>query len=88
MQLHGVNLMSLRQSVTPHRLQGRMNASFRYVNLLGACLGSLAAGALAERVGLRATLAVGVCGLLLPFLRLFFSPVRHLREVPAEGSSQ
>jgi MFS family permease len=83
-QLHGVNLMALRQAVTPHRLQGRMNASFRYVNLLGACLGSLAAGALAERVGIRATLTVGVCGLLLPFLRLFFSPVRHLREVPGE----
>lgn len=80
-QLHGVNLVSLRQSITPHRLQGRMNASFRYVNLLGACLGSLAAGALAERISIRATLAVGVCGLLLPFLRLFFSPVRHVKAV-------
>ncbi|HEX6183410.1 MAG TPA: MFS transporter [Pyrinomonadaceae bacterium] len=84
-QLHGVNLVSLRQAVTPHRLQGRMTASFRYVNLLGACLGSLAAGALAERIGIRATLAVGVCGLLLPFLRLFFSPVRHLERMKAEG---
>lgn len=82
-QLHGINMVSLRQAVTPHRLQGRMSASFRYVNLLGACLGALAAGALAERVGIRPTLAVGVCGLLLPFLRLFFSPVRRLREVPA-----
>ena len=80
-QLHGINLVSLRQSVTPHRLQGRMNASFRYVNLLGACLGSLAAGALAERIGLRATMTIGVCGLLLPFLRLFFSPVRSLKAV-------
>lgn len=80
-QLHGVTLVSLRQSATPHRLQGRMNASFRYVNLLGACLGSLAAGALAERLGLRATMTVGVCGLLLPFLRLFFSPVRSMKEV-------
>ena len=81
-QLHGVNFMSLRQAVTPHRLQGRMNASFRYVNLLCACLGALTAGALAGRVGVRATLAVGVSGLLLPFLRLFFSPVRDLDEVP------
>lgn len=81
-QLHGVNLLSLRQAITPHRLQGRMTASFRYVNLLGACLGALAAGALAERVGIRPTLAAGACGLLLPFLRLFFSPVRRLREVP------
>jgi MFS-type transporter involved in bile tolerance (Atg22 family) len=84
-QLHGINMVSLRQAVTPYHLQGRMNASFRYVNLLGACLGSLAAGTLAGRVGIRPTLAVGVCGLLFPFLRLFFSPVRRLREVPAAG---
>lgn len=81
-QLHGVNLVSLRQAVTPDRLQGRMGASFRYVNLLGACVGSLAAGGLAGVIGIRATLAAGVCGLLLPFVRLFFSPVRRLREVP------
>lgn len=85
-QLHGINLMSLRQAITPHRLQGRMTASFRYVNLLGAAAGALAAGALAGRVGLRATLAFGVCGLLLPFLRLFFSPVRRVREVPEAGA--
>jgi MFS family permease len=82
-QLHGINLVSLRQAVTPNHLQGRMSASFRYVNLLGACFGSLAAGTLAARVGIRPTLAVGVCGLLFPFLRLFFSPVRHMGEVPA-----
>jgi MFS family permease len=82
-QLHGINLVSLRQAVTPHRLQGRMNASFRYVNLLGSALGALAAGALGERIGLRPTLALAAGGMLLPFLRLFFSPVRSLRETPA-----
>ncbi len=81
-QLHGINLVSLRQAITPPRLQGRMSASFRYVNLLGACMGALIAGTLAERIGIRPTLFVGACGLLLPFLRLFFSPVRRLREVP------
>jgi Na+/melibiose symporter-like transporter len=81
-QLHGINMVSLRQVVTPHRLQGRMSASFRYVNLLCACIGALTAGELAGRVGVRPALAVGVCGLLLPFLRLFFSPVRDLDEVP------
>lgn len=79
-QLNGVNLVSLRQSITPHRLQGRMNASFRYVNLLAAAVGALAAGWLGETIGLRATIAVGACGLLLHFLRLFLSPVRRLRE--------
>ena len=81
-QLHGVNFLSLRQSVTPHRLQGRMNASFRFVNLLAGGVGALIAGQLAETVGLRATLAVAAAGLLLPFLRQLLSPLRHLREHP------
>ena len=81
-QLHGINLMSLRQAITPHGLQGRMNASFRFVNLFAAGLGALAAGQLGGAAGPRATLAVGACGLLLPFLRLLSSPVRSLREIP------
>jgi len=86
-QLHGVNFVSLRQAVTPHALQGRMNASFRFVNLFAATLGALAAGWLGERAGLRATLAVAACGLLLPFLRLLLSPLRSLRELPEEAVS-
>lgn len=82
-QLHGVNFLSLRQAVTPHALQGRMNASFRFVNLFASMVGSLASGLLAERIGLRATLALAACGLILPPLRLLFSPLRNLREQPA-----
>ena len=82
-QLHGVNMVSLRQTVTPHRLQGRVNASFRYVNLVAGGAGALVGGAIAERAGLRVALAVGALGLLLPFLRLLLSPVRGLREMPA-----
>lgn len=86
-QLHGITLVSLRQSVTPHRLQGRMNASFRFVNLFAGGIGALAAGYLGETVGLRATLAVGAGGLVFPFLRLLLSPVRSLREVPVGESA-
>ena len=77
-QLHGVNMVGMRQQLTPDRLQGRMAASFRYVNLLGGAIGALMAGALAERIGLRGTLLFGACGLILPFVRLFFSPIRRL----------
>jgi MFS family permease len=83
-QLHGVHLMALRQAIAPHRLQGRVNASFRFVNLFAAGLGALAAGWAGGRFGLRATLALAVCGLLLPFLRLLLSPVRRLRRIPDE----
>lgn len=84
-QICGINLMSLRQAITPDRLQGRMNASFRFVNVCMMMLGSLTAGVLGETIGLRATLLVSACGMLLPFLRLLFSPIRQLRQyIPDE----
>jgi hypothetical protein len=60
-----------------------MNASFRFVNVCMMMLGSLTAGVLGETIGLRATLLVSAVGMLLPFLRLLFSPIRALREQPA-----
>ena len=81
-QIHGINLMSLRQSVTPDNLQGRMNGSFRFVNVFMMMVGGLAAGLLGELVGLRAAIAIGAVGMLLPFVRLFFSPVRTFNQQP------
>ena len=80
-QINGINLMSLRQAITPDRLQGRMNASFRFVNVGMMMFGALIAGGLGELIGLRATLVVGATGMLLPFLRLLFSPVRRLETI-------
>jgi MFS family permease len=80
-QLNGINLVSLRQSITPNHLQGRMTASFRFVNMGMVMLGSLIAGGLGEWIGMRATIVVGVVGMILPFLRLVFSPVRNFSEI-------
>lgn len=77
-QINGINLMSLRQAITPNHLQGRMTASFRFVNVGMMMLGALIAGCLGELIGLRPTLLVGAIGMFLPFLRLLFSPVRKL----------
>src|SRR5215203_4793203 len=80
-QLNGINLVSLRQIITPNELQGRMTASFRFVNMGMMMLGALIAGGLGEWIGLRSTLVVGVIGMILPFLRLVFSPVRDFSEI-------
>ena len=85
MQIHGINLMSLRQSITPNHLQGRMNGSFRFVNVCMMMFGALFAGLLGELIGLRTTLFIGAIGMFLPFLRLFFSPVRNLTQQAAEN---
>ena len=79
-QVNGINLVSLRQAMTPTQLQGRMNGAFRFLNLTAVTIGSLLAGALSGVIGLRVTLAVGACGLFIPFLRLFFSPARNLQK--------
>lgn len=79
MQIHGINLMSLRQSVTPDNLQGRVNGGFRFVNVCLMMCGALIAGFLGELIGLRSVLLIGAVGLFTPFLRLFFSPVRNLK---------
>ena len=83
-QAGAINLMSLRQAITPDCLQGRMNASFRFVNVCMMMLGALTAGFLGEMIGLRETIMVSACGMLLPFLRLLFSPIRSLKEQPQE----
>ncbi|HEX8735622.1 MAG TPA: MFS transporter, partial [Pyrinomonadaceae bacterium] len=80
-QINGINLVSLRQAITPAHLQGRMNASFRFVNVGMMMFGALIAGTLGELIGLRATLVIGAVGMLLPFLRLLFSPVRRLETL-------
>ena len=80
-QLNGINLMSLRQAITPNRLQGRMTASFRFVNVGMMMFGALIAGALGEWISLRETLVIGAVGMLFPFLRLLFSPVRNLKTL-------
>ena len=80
-QLNGINLVSLRQAMTPTQLQGRMNATFKFLNLIAATIGALLAGALSEVIGLRLTLVIGACGLFIPFLRLLLSPARSLQKV-------
>jgi len=82
-QINGINLMSLRQAITPNHLQGRMNGSFRFINVGMMLIGALAAGLLGELIGLRATLLVGALGMFLPVLRLFFSPIRNFTAQPS-----
>jgi MFS family permease len=77
-----VNGVSLRQSLTPDHLQGRVNATGRWINWSILPLAAIVGGLIATAIGLRGTILVGaVIGLLsLPWL--IFTPIRKLREMP------
>jgi len=81
--VYNINQVSLRQAITPDRLQGRMNASMRFLVWGTIPVGALLGGVLGEALGLRPTmLLMAVCSLLAP-LWVVCSPVRHLRQQPA-----
>jgi predicted MFS family arabinose efflux permease len=81
--IYNINQVSLRQAITPDRLQGRMNASVRFIVWGTIPIGALLGGALGEALGLWPTIALASIGVLLAPLWMIFSDVRHLKEQPA-----
>ena len=80
----GINYLALRQAITPDRLLGRMTATMRFLTVAAAPIGSLAGGAIASIVGLRATLiTIGVLGVFLAAAAIAWSPVRRHRGLPS-----
>ena len=80
--IYNVNQVSLRQAITPERMQGRMNATMRFIVWGTIPIGALAGGILGELIGLQATIWVGAIGSFLGFLPVLFSPVRTLERIP------
>lgn len=79
-----INQISLRQAITPTRMQGRMNASMRFIVWGTMPLGSVLGATLAEVVGLRETILIGALGGLFAFLPVALSPVRALVTMPSQ----
>jgi MFS family permease len=80
--VYNINQVSLRQAITPERMQGRMNATMRFLVWGTIPIGSLIAGVLATVIGLRETLLLGAIGGFVPFLFVLFSPIRSLEAIP------
>ena len=78
-----INYLTLRQSVTPDHLLGRVTSTMIFLSIACAPLGSLAGGAMAEIFGLRTTIGVaGAGGLLLCMVLAKFSPLSAMHELP------
>jgi MFS family permease len=79
---YNIAQVSLRQAITPERIQGRMNSVMRFIVWGTIPLGSFSGGVLSSVIGLKETLIIGGAGCCLPFLPVLFSPVRSIREMP------
>lgn len=77
-----VNTITLLQTVTPDRLLGRMNASYRLILFGTAPLGAVLVGVLGEAVGLHSALLITVIIFTSPILWTLFSPIFRMREMP------
>lgn len=79
---YDINSLSLRQTITPDRLLGRVNASVRAVELGAMLAGTAAGGLLGQTIGLRATLFIAVAGTLVASVVLALSPLARIKELP------
>jgi MFS family permease len=79
---YNITQVSLRQAITPERLQGRMNAAMRWIVWGTIPLGTLFGGGLATWFSLRTAIWVGSIGQLFAFLPVTMGSLKRLREMP------
>jgi MFS family permease len=77
-----INQVSLRQAITPPRMQGKMNATMRFIVWGTMPVGSISGGALGSLIGLHPTIWVGALGGLVAFIPVALSSVRLIRTIP------
>jgi MFS family permease len=79
---YNITQVSLRQAITPERLQGRMNAAMRWIVWGTIPLGTLFGGGLATWFSLRTAIWVGSVGQMAAFLPVTMGSLKRVREMP------
>ncbi len=81
--IYNINQVSLRQAITPDRLQGRMNATMRTIVWGTIPVGSFIGGILGTQIGVVATIMIGGVVYVLAAAWILLGPVISLNETPA-----
>jgi Na+/melibiose symporter-like transporter len=82
----GINYVSLRQAITPAELQGRVNATGRWLNWTMIPLAAIGGGVVATAIGIRPTILIGSAVAFLAVPILLASPLGRLRAMPPDVS--
>jgi MFS family permease len=80
--IYNVNQVSFRQAIVPVELQGRLNATMRFLVWGTIPAGSMVGGVLGEILGLHTAIGISAVGGTLAFLWVLLSPVRRITEIP------
>jgi len=80
--LQYIAMNSIRQSITPDAMLGRVFATTGTLRALLSIVGALIGGYLGTRIGLRPTIAVTCVGYGIPFLYSLVAPFRSVRIRP------
>lgn len=83
--VYEINQVSLRQSMTPAHLLGRVNAAVRFAALVAALAGSLIAGVLADRYGARPVIVASAGIMFGGAVLLLVSPARGVKTLPSDA---
>jgi len=81
--IYNVNQVSLRQAITPDRLQGKMNATMRFIVWGVYPIGGIIGGLLGVTVGLRMTILIAGIGMLASVIWVVLSPVANVKVLPS-----
>jgi MFS family permease len=85
--VYNVNQISLRQAVTPAAMQGRMNATIRFLIWGTIPAGTVLGGLLGSTIGLGRTILLAGCLSVLACVPVALSRVRGLREITSPDSA-
>ncbi len=86
--VYNINQVSFRQAITPLPMQGRMNATMRFIVWGTIPVGQILGGIIATAVSLSAAIWVGALGSFLAVIPLLITPVRHLRDMPTPADAE
>jgi MFS family permease len=82
--VYNVSQGSYRQAIAPDRMQGRMNATMRFIVWGTLPIGSFIAAVLGTTIGLRPTLWVAAIGQLTAVLPVALTSVRSIERIPEQ----
>jgi MFS family permease len=83
---YNVNQVSFRQAIVPIELQGRLNATMRFLVWGTIPVGAIIGGILGGVLGLRTAIGISAIGTTLAFLWVLLSPVRRITEIPKQNN--